>query len=317
VRHEGVVPLLGLSIDRESPGGPPCELSLVMPLMARSLEAAVSAPAASAAELCVRLRWLQQVARTLRFLHGCGLVHGDLRPATVLLDEPEGGSGSGSRALLCGLGGRASCRSLALSAAAAAASLSLSSAAATGVGGGAALGSLRYRDPAVAPGRSLLRAASDVYSFGLLAWHVLAGRPPFEGMDAAGRGRARGRGGARTPTRCPPPCLARCACCCRAAGGRARATAPRPPRSWSASPRPSAASRVNFARGGLTASRTGRRYVVAVQGLVVTVDSCTCSDGRCCVVVCASSAGCVGQFTTVVVDSEGNKSAGTTVQVGV
>ncbi len=98
VRHEGVVPLLGAAVDREVPGGPPFELALVMLLMARSLEAAVAAAAAGPADLALRLRLLQQVARALRFLHASGIVHGDLKPAKVLLDF------SGTHALLCDFG---------------------------------------------------------------------------------------------------------------------------------------------------------------------------------------------------------------------
>ena len=165
VRHESVVPLMGAVVDRESPGGPPTELALVMPRFARSLEAAVAAPAATPAELAGRLGWLQQVARALRFLHASGIVHGDLKPANVLLDA------SSTRALVCDFG-HARLRDGGPDAA----SLTL---------GGGAGGTPRYRDPAVAAGRSLLRKASDVYSFGILAWHVLAGRPPFEGMDVA------------------------------------------------------------------------------------------------------------------------------------
>jgi serine/threonine protein kinase len=164
VRHEGVVPLLGASVDRDAPDGPPAELALVMPLMARSLEAADTVPAAGPAELSARLGWLQQVARAMRFLHASGIVHGDLKPANVLLDA------SGARALVCDFG-HARLRDAGPDTA----SFSL----------GGAAGTPRYRDPAVSSGRSLLRKASDVYSFGILAWHVLAGRVPFEGMDVS------------------------------------------------------------------------------------------------------------------------------------
>ena len=181
VRHVGVVPLLGACVDREAPGGPPAELALVMPRLARSLEAAAGElPAASgggggasaaaadgggavAAELRRRLSWLQQVARALRFLHASGIVHGDLKPANVVLDE------AGARAFVCDFG-HARMRSDAD------ASLSL---------GSAAGGTPRYRDPAVSSGRNALRKASDVYSFGVLAWQVLAGRVPFTGLDIA------------------------------------------------------------------------------------------------------------------------------------
>ena len=163
VRHEGVVQLMGTAVDREAAGGPLTELALVMPRFARSLEAAVAAPAESRSELAGRLGWLQQVARALRFLHASGIVHGDLKPANVLLDA------SGGRALVCDFGH---------------ARLRNADSASLSAGGGVA-GTPRYSDPAVASGRSLLRKASDVYSFGILAWQVLAGRQPFEGMTVA------------------------------------------------------------------------------------------------------------------------------------
>ena len=52
------------------------------------------------------------------------------------------------------------------------------------VGGGGG-GGARYRDPAVACGRNALRKASDMYSFGVLAWAVVTGEVPYAGMDAA------------------------------------------------------------------------------------------------------------------------------------
>jgi mitogen-activated protein kinase kinase kinase MLK4 len=173
VRHAGVVPLLGVCVERDAPGGPPTELALVMPRLARSLESALAAGADSGdaagggggggPPLAERLGWLRDVARALRFLHASGIVHGDLKPANVLLD-------AGGRALVCDFG-HARLRGD-------------DAAASTSLGGGGG-GTPRYRDPAFAAGRSALRKASDVYSLGILAWQVLTGRVPYAGMDVA------------------------------------------------------------------------------------------------------------------------------------
>jgi len=175
-RHECLLPLLGAYVDRAAAGGPPSELALVVPLMPRNLAAAVESPATTPAELACRLQWLQHIARALRFLHASGIVHGDLKPSNVLID-----AGS-NRALVCDFGYAHMLESIPRVAA-----LAL---------GGCIAGAPQYRDAAVTAGRSLLRKASDVYSFGILAWQVLAGRQPFEGMDgtaalahAAGGGR--------------------------------------------------------------------------------------------------------------------------------
>ena len=174
VRHDGVVPLMAAFVDRDLPEGPSTELALIMPRFERSLEEALMTPPSPAPPhplppLTVRVGWLRTIAAALRFLHASGIIHSDLKPANVLLDgenrvrladfgharlrEAEGGGGGGSNS-----GGG---------------SLSL----------GGAGGTPRYRDPAVASGASALRKASDVYSFGILAWQVLAGRVPFDSLD--------------------------------------------------------------------------------------------------------------------------------------
>jgi len=89
-------------------------------------------------------------------------MHGDLKPANILLDS------SGS-ALLCDFGHTR---------------LRGCDASASTTMGGGAEGTPRYRDPAVAVGHNSYRKASDMYSFGVLAWQVLSGKLPFAGMEA-------------------------------------------------------------------------------------------------------------------------------------
>jgi hypothetical protein len=185
VRHDAVVPLLGVCVDREVDGGPPTELALVMPRLARSLEAAlVGGGGVPAPPLAQRLGWLRDVARALRFLHASGIVHGDLKPANVLLDARGG-------ARVCDFGH---------------ARLRGDDAAASASLGGGAGGTPRYRDAAVCAGRSALRKASDVYSFGVLAWEVLSGEVPFAGLDV-GALLAHVSGGGRPPLGALPAAL--------------------------------------------------------------------------------------------------------------
>ena len=163
LRHDGIAELHGVSVDRDDAGGPITEFTLVMPRFPRSLDGVlfpkVAGPPPSLAN---RLKWLYQIAQALRFLHTRGIVHGDVKPANILLDA------SGNTAKVCDFG-HARLRREGDDA-----SLSVN-----------AGGTPRYRDPAVAARRNALRKASDVYSFGILAWHVLCIAVPFEGMDVA------------------------------------------------------------------------------------------------------------------------------------
>ena len=175
-RFEGVLQLYGAAVDRDAPGAPPQELALVMPRMAANLEQSMagggggSAPAAatSAPSRVVvrdRLILLRDIAGALRFLHARGILHGDLKPANVLVHA----EGKGARvadfghARLRGVGAEAS----------------------MSIGGGG-LGTPRYCDPAVSSGVSALRKASDIHAFAILAWQVLSGGAlPFAGLELA------------------------------------------------------------------------------------------------------------------------------------
>ena len=103
------------------------------------------------------VRLLCQLADALAHAHACGVVHGDVKPENVLLDDD-------GRALLVDfgavrLGGRAD------------------DAAAPVVG------TPLYMSPEQAAGEPALDARSDVYSLAVLGFELLAGRPPFGGAS--------------------------------------------------------------------------------------------------------------------------------------
>ena len=130
------------------------ELALVLARMpGGTLEAWCASAAGRAAPRSVRLRKLLDVALGLRYMHSRDVVHADVKPSNVLLDDA-------GRARLTGLGFRRG----------AAVRSSLRG----------ARGTPLYTDPALrAPEGSCVCAASDVYALAVLAWEVLAGALPF------------------------------------------------------------------------------------------------------------------------------------------
>ena len=103
------------------------------------------------------VRLLCQLADALAHAHACGVVHGDVKPENVLLDDD-------GRALLVDfgavrLGGRA------------------------GDAAAPVVGTPLYMSPEQAAGEPALDARSDVYSLAVLGFELLAGRPPFGGAS--------------------------------------------------------------------------------------------------------------------------------------
>ncbi|RYG47036.1 hypothetical protein EON67_08940, partial [archaeon] len=135
--------------------------------------------AASVRPLSQRLRLLLEIARGVRFLHAQGIVHADLKPGNVMLDRD-------GHAQLTDFG-------LAVQRA-----LDASRTRSSHKG---ERGTLAYMDPALADigsggeGASV-KPASDMYSWGVLAWEVLTLRKPYEGATSAGVGGATSVGGA-------------------------------------------------------------------------------------------------------------------------
>jgi hypothetical protein len=186
LHHPHVLPCLGVCIDAYQVTRP-C-IYLLTPLkhtdLSRRLYDSSIAASLPPLPLYDRLRIAWQVALALQYLHGLPepIVHADVKPANVLLDA-EG------NACLADFGiSKARARDSSL----------------TRTMGG--LGTPPYRAPELALSTGGMRPACDMYSFGILAWELAAGRrppcsddpserPPLEALPLASAGLPAGFGG--------------------------------------------------------------------------------------------------------------------------
>jgi alpha-tubulin suppressor-like RCC1 family protein len=130
-------------------------LALVMQCVpGATLKRVVQQDGPMAPERCERV--LRDVAAALAYAHARGVVHRDVKPENVFLDEDTG------RALLADFG---------IARSAGADSLTMT---------GTALGTPFYMSPEQVDGGAL-DGRSDLYSLGLVAWELLTGRRPWDG----------------------------------------------------------------------------------------------------------------------------------------
>jgi eukaryotic-like serine/threonine-protein kinase len=102
------------------------------------------------------------IARAVHHAHQRGVLHRDLKPGNILLDE----------------GGRPHVADFGLA--------SRLEGPAGATSSGAVVGTLGYMAPEQALGRRDLTVAADVYSLGAVLFALLTGRPPFEGETVLG-----------------------------------------------------------------------------------------------------------------------------------
>ncbi|HEY6829626.1 MAG TPA: serine/threonine-protein kinase, partial [Gemmatimonadaceae bacterium] len=107
---------------------------------------------------------LKDVARALEFAHSRGVVHRDIKPDNVLL--------AGSSATVTDFG-IAKALSAARDTQTPGSSLTMT---------GTSIGTPAYMAPEQTAGDPSLDHRSDIYSFGVMAYELLAGRAPFDGM---------------------------------------------------------------------------------------------------------------------------------------
>lgn len=157
LRHDNVVAVLGAAVDDSEPDLP-MELAIIQPRMATSLHDWLHDPEGEGkrANAQRRLTVLVQIAAGIRYVHAKNIVHGDLKPGNVMLD-----SLGVARLTDFGL---ATLRP---------------DYATTHTSQQGMQGTLPYMDPGLLSGSWGLRKASDVYSFGILAWEVMSGQKPY------------------------------------------------------------------------------------------------------------------------------------------
>ena len=156
LRHPNIVPIYQVG---EAEG----LVYFVMPLIkGESLRAVLERD--GRLEVAEAVRILTEAASALHEAHEAGIVHRDIKPDNILLE------GSQRRVLLMDFG--------------IAKSLEAEDGGLTGTG--MVIGTPQYMSPEQASGEKHIDARSDLYSLGVVAYQMLAGRLPFEADSAQG-----------------------------------------------------------------------------------------------------------------------------------
>src|SRR5688572_8072255 len=154
LQHPHIVPVLSAG---ETDGLP----FYTMPLVeGASLRARLSRGGVTISETVGILR---EVARALAYAHDHGVVHRDIKPDNVLL--------SGGSAVVTDFG---------IAKALSAAKIAAPGATLTQLG--TSIGTPQYMAPEQAAGDPATNHRADLYAFGVMAYELLAGRPPFHGL---------------------------------------------------------------------------------------------------------------------------------------
>ena len=158
-----IVAVHGIIVDREDSGVLVTHY-IVMERLAGTMTDLLLTPGSAhyGADMELRLALLADVAGGLAYLHAASVIHADVKPDNVLLTAPTRRVPNPA-AKLADFGSsvqrRAGTRTRG-----------------TLVG---ERGTLMYMDPCLLDGSASLKTASDVYSFGIMAWQVLTGLQPY------------------------------------------------------------------------------------------------------------------------------------------
>ena len=121
------------------------------------------------------LRILDGVAQALAYAHARGVVHRDVKPENILLTDYSGrASGGHSHALVADFG---IAKAITTAAEAGTSSTSLTDI-------GVAVGTPAYMAPEQASADRQSDQRADIYSFGVVAYEIFGGQPPFSGPSA-------------------------------------------------------------------------------------------------------------------------------------